>query len=262
MSNEPKLLPAISINLDEEMLITDGLLRKIDRKPLGELDKGPTKSDRQKRFETMLHQFASASGSREIPFRFRLQNEKAWQLDRGCVGHAVSNKVLIRPDPNSHYVQLRQPVAKLDNEDQKHDQNAELEVERLKRWGEIASRPKQREFSATIRRNYGGKCAVTDCCTPAALEAAHVRVSEGADFNFADNGILLRSDIHALLDALLITFSPDGMALEVSSQVDDPSFAFLKTRKVNRPARGPALSSENIQHHRQRFREKAAKLHI
>lgn len=103
-----------------------------------------------------------------------------------------------------------------------------------------------------IRRNYRSKCAVTECVTSAALQAAHIRIQLGADDNGSANGILLRADIHALLDSLLITFTEDGKGIELSHELADESYAFLRGAVVARPDQGPP-SPENIRDHRNRF---------
>jgi hypothetical protein len=76
---------------------------------------------------------------------------------------------------------------------------AEEQVARQKRIGELATRPDQQAFSERLRRLYNGKCALTGCVTAAALQAAHISTKKDVDDNNASNGILLRSDIHALL---------------------------------------------------------------
>jgi putative restriction endonuclease len=132
---------------------------------------------------------------------------------------------------------------------------AAQEIVRLKRLIEQATRPDQRAFSETIRRNYRRRCAVTDCVTPAALEAAHIRVQRGVDDNSPTNGVLLRSDIHALFDRLLITLSEDGTRMEVSPELTDQSYAFLRTAVVTRPDQEPPTAA-NIREHRNRFFER------
>ena len=140
--------------------------------------------------------------------------------------------------------------------------DAVLEVARQKKLIEQMRRPDQQLFSKRIRRNYRGKCAVTGCVTPAALEAAHISIKNGLDNkrtrddNNPNNGILLRSDIHALFDMLLITLSEDGTRIEVSPQLTDPSYVVLKTAVVARPDGGPPPSAENIREHRNRFFER------
>jgi hypothetical protein len=129
------------------------------------------------------------------------------------------------------------------------------EIARLKRQVEQATRPDQQAFRGKIRRNYQDKCAVTAYATPAAFEAAHISTRKGSDDNSAANGILLRSDIHALFDSFLITLSEDGAAIEVSSELKDPSYRFLRTAVVTRPNNEPP-SKENIQEHRKLFFER------
>jgi hypothetical protein len=129
---------------------------------------------------------------------------------------------------------------------------AAREVIRLKRITEQARRPGQGAFSEMIRRNYRSKCAVTECVTSAALQAAHIRIQPGLDDNGSANGVLLRADIHALLDGLLITFTEDGTGLEVSPELADQSYAFLRAAVVARPDQG-SPSAENIRQHRIRF---------
>jgi len=130
------------------------------------------------------------------------------------------------------------------------------EVARRNKLIEQWIRPDQQFFSQTIRENYRNKCAVTGCVTRAALEAAHISTQKGLDNNSPANGILLRSDIHALFDRLLITLSVDGMQLEVSPELTDPSYSSLRTVMVARPERGSPPSTENIREHRNRFFER------
>jgi HNH endonuclease len=130
------------------------------------------------------------------------------------------------------------------------------EVARLKKLIEQGIRPDQQCFSKEIRENYRSKCAVTRCVTPAALEAAHISTQKGSDDNSPANGILLRSDIHALFDRLLITLSEDGTRIEVSPEVTDPGYATLKAAAVARPDEGLPPSAKNIREHRKRFFER------
>jgi hypothetical protein len=135
-------------------------------------------------------------------------------------------------------------------------EEAAQEIARQKILGEQATRPGQQEFSKTMRNNYRSKCAITGCNTSAALQAAHIRVSKDADDNRPENGLLLRSDIHALFDALLITLSEDGATVKISEALTDPSYEFLRNAVVSQPEIGPRPSPENIRDHRNRFSAK------
>lgn len=129
------------------------------------------------------------------------------------------------------------------------------EVLRRRRLLELGTRPGQQAFREKLIQHYGGRCAVTGCATPAALEAAHIGTCEGRDDNSPTNGILLRSDIHALFDALLITLSEDGAKLELSSELNDRSYDFLPSVSVGRPSVAPP-SKEKIRTHRNLFFER------
>ena len=64
----------------------------------------------------------------------------------------------------------------------------------------------------------------------------------------------MRSDIHALFDALLITLSEDGTRVEISDALTDPTYAFLRdTVVLHSEMDCPRPSPENIRDHRSRF---------
>lgn len=170
----------------------------------------------------------------------------------------MANGVLEPPDnPEAPlwYVQVRRQTVGAES----YSSDAEREVERQRRAGAAALRPEQKKFSEAIRRNYIGRCAVTSCNTAEALEAAHIRVLNGSDDNHPSNGILLRRDIHALFDELLITFTPDGKAIEVSPWLTDPTYSFLKGALVAQPAVGPRRAIKNVHDHRARFQRNLLK---
>ena len=142
-----------------------------------------------------------------------------------------------------------------DASDEESQKNIARKKLSLAQW----ERPEQQRFRKQILENYNYKCAVTKCATQAALEAAHIRVLETdedgirKDSNSLANGILLRSDIHALFDAFLITLSEDGTRIEATPEVlADPTYNFLQASNVTRPDREPP-SADNIRGHRERY---------
>lgn len=70
-------------------------------------------------------------------------------------------------------------------------------------------RPGQAEFRRAVLQAYGGRCALTGCNVESALEAAHVPDADWRDQNDAGAGILLRADLHKLLDAGLLVINGD-----------------------------------------------------
>ena len=60
---------------------------------------------------------------------------------------------------------------------------------------EMPERPNQRRFRERLMRDYHGRCAVTGCDIPELLDAAHL-----IPWRIGDEGILLRVDLHRMLD--------------------------------------------------------------
>ena len=60
---------------------------------------------------------------------------------------------------------------------------------------EAAERPEQRRFREHLLHVYGGRCAVTGFDVPELLDAAHLR-----PWRLSDEGVLLRTDLHRMLD--------------------------------------------------------------
>jgi len=91
------------------------------------------------------------------------------------------------------------------------------------RYGEpVAVRPRlgQGSFRVLVTDAYDRRCTVTGERVLPVLEAAHVRpYAEGGDHRI-DNGVLLRSDLHTLLDRGYVTVTQD-YRLEVSGHIRD-----------------------------------------
>ena len=86
---------------------------------------------------------------------------------------------------------------------------------------------------------YQRRCAVTQERTLPALEAAHIRpYGDGGDHE-AQNGLLLRRDIHSLFDAGYVTVTPD-LRFEVSRRIKEEfdngkHYYALHGHKINAP---------------------------
>lgn len=83
--------------------------------------------------------------------------------------------------------------------------------ERIARYMEVEVRQEQPAFRRAVFAAYEGRCAISGCDVPEALEAAHLR---GRDWRAGQNevkdGILLRRDLHTLYDRGLLELS-DGV---------------------------------------------------
>jgi len=58
----------------------------------------------------------------------------------------------------------------------------------------------QRQFRQRVGEAYGWRCAVSNCALDAVLEAAHLPGRNWREHNRAKDGVLLRVDLHKLLD--------------------------------------------------------------
>lgn len=83
---------------------------------------------------------------------------------------------------------------------------------RVARFTKVQARTEQAAFREAVFRAFEGKCAISGCDVPEALEAAHLA---GRDWrqghNTASDGILLRRDLHALYDAGLLNIGAAGL---------------------------------------------------
>jgi predicted restriction endonuclease len=82
---------------------------------------------------------------------------------------------------------------------------------------EIVARQGQSDFRGALINAYRGRCAVTHCTVKDVLEAAHLRPYRGPDSNTVTNGLLLRADIHTLLDLRLLAPDPSTRTITISS---------------------------------------------
>lgn len=85
-----------------------------------------------------------------------------------------------------------------------------LEV-RAARFVSVEARPDQAAFRRAVFLKYGGKCVISGCSIVKALDAGH---KDGCDWrkghNRAEDGLLLRKDLHALYDNGLLKIGEDG----------------------------------------------------
>lgn len=69
-----------------------------------------------------------------------------------------------------------------------------------RKYGQVQIRDGQTQFSLDVSNNCNGKCVVTGCCVASRLQAAHISPHK-ENINYSvSNGLLLRADIHLMLD--------------------------------------------------------------
>lgn len=100
---------------------------------------------------------------------------------------------------------------------------AQVEFEaRAKRFATVELRVEQALFRSTVFAACQGKCVISGCTVPEALEAAHlVGRKWKLGHNTAADGILLRRDLHALYDSGLLTIDTAGQVHVELEALDD-----------------------------------------
>lgn len=75
----------------------------------------------------------------------------------------------------------------------------------------VETRPEQALFRKRVYLNCKGRCVISGCDVPEALDAAHLTGRNWrSGENAKEDGILLRKDIHALYDSMLIKIDDQG----------------------------------------------------
>ena len=84
----------------------------------------------------------------------------------------------------------------------------------------MVARYGQPVFRRDLLIAYSTRCAVSGTTVAAVLEAAHIRPYLGASSDHVANGLLLRSDIHALFDLGLLAVDTLGMTVLLHEQLN------------------------------------------
>jgi hypothetical protein len=104
----------------------------------------------------------------------------------------------------------------------------------------------QPKFRENLLRLYGGRCAVSGWGPGDVLEAAHIDLHARSGNNRAENGILLRSDLHLLFDCGQLRIHPDSLQVVMSDDLrETPYWAYHGTRLRDR-VDGSAPNRESL----------------
>jgi len=102
----------------------------------------------------------------------------------------------------------------------------------------VVRRRGQAAFRRKLIAAYRGHCAVTGTDVLPVLDAAHISPYSGPASDHIENGLLLRTDIHALFDLGLLAIDPSTMRCLLDSSLASTGYADLKGRKLRLPAEG------------------------
>ena len=96
------------------------------------------------------------------------------------------------------------------------------------------------------------RCAISGCDVVPVLEASHITPYLGTHTNRADNGLLLRADLHTLFDLKLIAIDTESMTVLVSPDLNGTCYEeFRDTQLRLPPAREDWPSQAALRKHRE-----------
>jgi hypothetical protein len=125
----------------------------------------------------------------------------------------------------------------------------------------VRDRAGQSNFSKRLRGIYDNTCCVTGCKVPDVLESAHIDPYSNHSSHNLKNGLLLRSDIHALFDKFLLGIEPLTHTIHVSKAVSSsPEYEGLQNVELRQPnglSHEPDV--EALQRHWEEFQKRCAK---
>jgi putative restriction endonuclease len=98
---------------------------------------------------------------------------------------------------------------------------------------EISARQGQPKFRKGLFIKYRGRCVLSGCTVPEALEAAHIAPYRSDDDNAQSNGLLLRSDIHTLFDLDLIGIDPNTSKVVINPHLSGTEYEALEKKSLN-----------------------------
>jgi hypothetical protein len=110
---------------------------------------------------------------------------------------------------------------------------------------DVVARQGQSHFRNALMKAYGGRCAVTGCDSPYALEAAHIRPYRGEHTNVLTNGLLLRADIHTLFDLGLLAVNPETLTIVLSDRLPGNHYQHYQGTPLTRPV-NPRLRPSQV----------------
>ena len=117
---------------------------------------------------------------------------------------------------------------------------------------QVVLRRYQSAFRQALLSKRPNRCAITGTSELSVLEAAHIipYAERFADRDKPENGLLLRSDIHKLFDAHLISINPETKSIEVSDRIASPDYQSLRDKTVT-----DEVSPKSLSFHFEYFRK-------
>ncbi|MAS93124.1 MAG: hypothetical protein CMO55_08000 [Verrucomicrobiales bacterium] len=193
--------------------------------------------------------FALIEAAAEKWGQLRSQSRKAHSPGALRLLEELSRRALPRPefDPVESVDNLERELTELPDFDP-----ANIQDGRLTEIGNIVRRRGQPAFRRQLLEAYGNRCAISGCDVSETLEAAHILPYSGPETNHPANGLLLRSDIHALFDLGRITIDPETMTVEVDPALVGTEYEQFHGKELPEPCeQSAAPNREALKRHRE-----------
>jgi hypothetical protein len=141
-------------------------------------------------------------------------------------------------------------------ENQNPDPHEPLNLEKIEDYTalrQVVLRRYQNVFRQALLNQRSNSCAITGTSELSVLEAAHIipYAERFADRDKPENGLLLRSDIHKLFDAHLLSINPKTKKIEVSDCVASSDYLSLRGKTV-----ADEVSPKSLDFHFDKFRKR------
>jgi HNH endonuclease len=99
----------------------------------------------------------------------------------------------------------------------------------------IKERKGQENFKKRLMTVYNNRCAISGCAVEASLDAAHLVSHSGKGSYELSNGLLLRADLHKLLDRRLLKIDPLKQIVAISPEIKDKEYRSFDGKGLYRP---------------------------
>lgn len=109
---------------------------------------------------------------------------------------------------------------------------------------EADERNEQAPFRAMLLEAYSSQCAIAGEGPSGALQACHVKGHSESKNNQLENGILLRADLHLLLDGGILKINPKTYKVEVDPALKGTSYWAFNKKKIRKTVDGTYPSQE------------------
>lgn len=115
---------------------------------------------------------------------------------------------------------------------------------------QVVRRRYQSVFRKSLLAQRPNQCAITGTSEISVLEAAHIipYATKFANRDKPENGLLLRSDIHKLFDAHLLSINPTTMEVVVANRISSPDYLKICRKIIEDP-----ISTTSLDYHFNEF---------